>query len=115
MLLTPDGKIVLSEAAHGTVTRHFREHQAGKETSTNPLATLFAWTRALYYRGLFDKTPEVQNFATALEKACFEAVESGHMTKDLALLTRQSSWLTTKAFLQKIKLSLEERLFTEMK
>ncbi len=110
MLLTPDGRIVLTEAAHGTVTRHFHEHQAGRETSTNPLATLFAWTRAIYYRGLFDSTPEVQNFATALEKACFETVESGHMTKDLALLTEQSNWLTTRQFLEKIKMVLEKNL-----
>jgi isocitrate dehydrogenase len=110
MLLTPDGKIVLTEAAHGTVTRHFHEHQAGRETSTNPLATLFAWTRAIHYRGLFDNAPEVQKFAAALEQSCFETVESGDMTKDLALLTNQSSWLTTRQFLEKIKAALENKL-----
>jgi len=107
MLLTPDGKTVLTEAAHGTVTRHFREHQAGKETSTNPIASLFAWTRAIYYRGLFDGTPEVQKFAIALEQACFDTVESGRMTKDLALLTGASTWLTTRQFLQEIKSTFE--------
>ncbi|NNK94590.1 MAG: NADP-dependent isocitrate dehydrogenase, partial [Desulfobacterales bacterium] len=109
MLLTPDGKTVLTEAAHGTVTRHFREHQAGKETSTNPIASLFAWTRALYYRGLFDGTPEVQEFATALEQACFATVESGRMTKDLALLTGESTWLTTNQFLNEIKSTFEAK------
>ena len=107
MLLTPDGKTVLTEAAHGTVTRHFREHQAGKETSTNPIASLFAWTRAIYYRGLFDGTPEVQKFAIALEQACFDTVESGRMTKDLALLTGANTWLTTRQFLQEIKSTFE--------
>ena len=110
MLLTPDGKTVLTEAAHGTVTRHFREHQAGKETSTNPVATLFAWTRALHYRGLFDGTPEVQKFSAALEQACFDTVEAGHMTKDLALLTQQKTWLTTRQFLQQIKASLDDKI-----
>jgi isocitrate dehydrogenase len=110
MLLTPDGRTVLTEAAHGTVTRHYREHQAGKKTSTNPIATLFAWTRALYYRGLFDGTPEVCEFAKALEQACIDSVESGFMTKDLALLTRSSTWLTTKEFLSKIDSLLKKRI-----
>jgi len=110
MLLTPDGKTVLTEAAHGTVTRHFREHQAGNETSTNPVATLFAWTRALHYRGLFDGTPEVQKFAAALEQACFDTVESGKMTKDLALLTEQKTWLTTRQFLEQIRSSLDDKI-----
>lgn len=110
MLLTPDGQTVLTEAAHGTITRHFREYQAGRETSTNPIASIFAWSRAVYYRGLFDATPAVQAFATALEKACIETVEAGHMTKDLASLTGASSWLTTRQFLAKVRQSLEEKL-----
>ena len=110
MLLTPDGNTVLTEAAHGTVTRHFREHQAGKQTSTNPIATLYAWTRALYYRGLFDDTPEVQKFAMALEQACAETVEAGSMTKDLAMLTGSPTWLTTREFLHAIGSALERKV-----
>jgi len=110
MLLTPDGKTVLTEAAHGTVTRHFRAHQEGKVTSTNPVATLFAWSRALYYRGLFDGSLQAQEFSAALEQACIETVESGNMTKDLALLTNQASWLTTEEFLHKIRIALEEKV-----
>lgn len=106
-LLTPDGRIVLTEAAHGTVTRHFREHQAGRETSTNPTALLFAWTGGLYHRGRFDGTPEVQEFALALEKACRDTVESGFMTKDLAILAGISLPLTTRPFLLKIAERLE--------
>ncbi len=86
VLLTPDGRTVEAEAAHGTVTRHFRQHQAGKETSTNPIASIFAWTRGLKYRGTFDKTPGVVKFAEALERVCVGTVETGFMTKDLALL-----------------------------
>src|ERR1700755_694265 len=86
VLLTPDGKTVEAEAAHGTVTRHFREHQKGKPTSTNPIASIFAWTQGLKYRGQFDGTPDVVKFADALEKVCVETVESGKMTKDLAIL-----------------------------
>lgn len=86
VLLSPDGKVVEAEAAHGTVTRHFREHQKGKETSTNPIASIYAWTRGLWYRGRFDNTPEVQKFAETLEKVCVDTVEAGSMTKDLALL-----------------------------
>src|SRR5215467_4147044 len=86
VLMTPDGKTVEAEAAHGTVTRHFRQHQAGKPTSTNPIASIFAWTRGLEHRGKLDNTPEVAQFATALEKVCVDTVESGQMTKDLALL-----------------------------
>ncbi len=100
VLLTPDGKTVEAEAAHGTVTRHYREHQQGKPTSTNPIASIFAWTQALKYRGNFDDTPEVVKFATALEKVCVEAVESGKMTKDLALLIGMNqAYLTTEEFL----------------
>src|SRR6187431_1020476 len=86
VLLSPDGRTVEAEAAHGTVTRHYREHQKGKETSTNPIASIYAWTRGLYYRGQFDNTPDVVRFAEALEKVCVETVESGKMTKDLAIL-----------------------------
>ena len=111
VLMTPDGKTVESEAAHGTVTRHYRQHQQGKETSTNPIASIFAWTRGLHYRGEFDGTPEVMNFAAALERVCVETVESGHMTKDLALLAGpDQAWLTTQAFLGK----LDENLKTAM-
>ncbi len=100
VLLTPDGKTVEAEAAHGTVTRHYREHQQGKPTSTNPIASIFAWTQALKYRGTFDDTPEVVKFAEALEKVCVEAVESGKMTKDLALLIGMNqAYLTTEEFL----------------
>jgi isocitrate dehydrogenase len=100
VLLTPDGKTVEAEAAHGTVTRHYREHQQGKPTSTNPIASIFAWTQALKYRGTFDDTPDVVKFATALEKVCVEAVESGKMTKDLALLIGMNqAYLTTEEFL----------------
>ena len=109
MLLTPDGKTVLTEAAHGTVTRHFREHQAGRETSTNPIALLFAWTRAIHFRGKFDDTPEVQAFAADLEQACIETVEAGHMTKDLAVLIANESWLTTRQFLSKVQSRLDEK------
>jgi len=100
VLLTPDGGTVEAEAAHGTVTRHFRQHQQGKETSTNPIASIFAWTRGLWYRGKFDDTPEVQAFAETLEKVCIDSVESGKMTKDLAILVGpEQSWLNTRAFL----------------
>ena len=110
MLLTPDGRTVLTEAAHGTVTRHFREHQAGRETSTNPVALMFAWTRAIYYRGLYDDTPEVQKFANTLEGACAATVEAGHMTKDLTTLAGGSTWLTTRQFLAKVKEALDRGL-----
>jgi len=103
VLLTPDGKTVEAEAAHGTVTRHYRQHQEGKDTSTNPLASIFAWTRALSYRGKFDDTPEVIRFAEALEKVCIDSVEAGSMTKDLALLIGpEQGWMTTQQFLAKL-------------
>jgi len=103
VLLTPDGKTVEAEAAHGTVTRHYRQHQQGKETSTNPIASIFAWTRGLAYRGKFDDTPEVTKFAETLEKVCVSTVESGFMTKDLALLIGpEQGWMTTQAFLAKL-------------
>ena len=111
VLMTPDGQTVEAEAAHGTVTRHYRQHQEGKETSTNPIASIFAWTRGLQYRGKFDDTPDVVGFADALEEVCIETVESGHMTKDLALLIGPDQpWLTTQQFLDK----LDENLIKKM-
>ncbi|MEE2761323.1 MAG: NADP-dependent isocitrate dehydrogenase [Pseudomonadota bacterium] len=103
VLMTPDGKIVEAEAAHGTVTRHYRQHQEGQETSTNPIASIFAWTRGLYYRGTFDETPEVVEFAEKLEEVCIDTVENGFMTKDLAILIGpDQNWLTTQQFLDKL-------------
>ena len=103
VLLTPDGKTVEAEAAHGTVTRHYRQHQEGKQTSTNPIASIFAWTRGLSYRAKFDDTPNVEDFSKALERICIETVESGFMTKDLALLvSKDQPWMTTTQFLDKI-------------
>jgi isocitrate dehydrogenase len=100
VLMTPDGKTIEAEAAHGTVTRHYRQHQQGKQTSTNPIASIFAWTRALTYRGKIDGTPEVEEFARTLERVCIATVESGRMTKDLALLIGPDQpWLTTQQFL----------------
>ena len=111
VLLTPDGKTVEAEAAHGTVTRHFRMHEAGKETSTNPIASIFAWTRGLHYRGEFDGTPDVVNFADTLEKVCIETVEDGHMTKDLALLIGPDQhWMTTQQFLAKLDENLQKAM-----
>ena len=111
VLLAPDGKTVEAEAAHGTVTRHYREHQKGKETSTNPIASIFAWTRGLNYRGKFDGTPDVVKFADALEKVCIDTVEDGYMTKDLALLIGpDQKWLTTTQFLDKIDSNLKAAL-----
>ena len=111
VLLSPDGRTVEAEAAHGTVTRHYREHQKGKETSTNPIASIYAWTRGLWYRGKFDGTPEVQRFAEALERVCVETVESGFMTKDLALLiSPQQTWLTTAQFLDKLDSNLQKAM-----
>jgi isocitrate dehydrogenase len=100
VLMTPDGKTVEAEAAHGTVTRHYRQHQQGKATSTNPIASIFAWTRGLSHRGKLDGTPEVTRFAETLERVCVETVESGKMTKDLALLVGEDTpFLTTEEFL----------------
>jgi isocitrate dehydrogenase len=111
VLMTPDGKTVEAEAAHGTVTRHFREYQKGKETSTNPIASIFAWTRGLYYRAKFDNTPELAKFAETLEKVCVDTVESGSMTKDLALLIGPNqAWLTTNQFLDKLDQNLKAAL-----
>ena len=108
VLMSPDGRTVESEAAHGTVTRHYREHQRGRETSTNPIASIFAWTRGLQYRGQFDNTPDVVAFATTLERVCVETVEAGSMTKDLAaLIGKQQPWLNTQDFLSKIDRNLQ--------
>jgi isocitrate dehydrogenase len=111
VLLTPDGKTVEAEAAHGTVTRHYRQHQDGKETSTNPIASIFAWTRALGYRGKFDETPDVVKFAETLEAVCIDTVEAGFMTKDLALLIGpDQAWLNTQAFLDKLDEGLQAKM-----
>jgi isocitrate dehydrogenase len=111
VLMTPDGKTVEAEAAHGTVTRHFRLYQQGKETSTNPIASIFAWTRGLYYRGTFDKTPDVVRFAETLEKVCIQAVEAGEMTKDLAILiSDKTPFLNTTAFLDRLDARLKKAM-----
>ena len=111
VLVTPDGKTVEAEAAHGTVTRHYREHQKGKETSTNPIASIYAWTQGLAYRGKFDNTPDVVKFAQTLERVCVETVESGFMTKDLAILIGpEQPWLTTKQFLDKLDENLQKKM-----
>ena len=111
VLMTPDGKTVEAEAAHGTVTRHYRQHQQGKETSTNPIASIFAWTRGLSYRAKFDNTPEVTKFAETLERVCIETVEKGQMTKDLALLVSgDQPYLTTDGFLDAIDVNLQQAM-----
>ena len=110
-LLTPDGKVMEAEAAHGTVTRHFRMHQQGKETSTNPIASIFAWTRGLAHRGKLDNNDELIKFAQTIEKVCIECVENGAMTKDLAILIGPSSkYLTTNQFLDEIDGNLKKKL-----
>ena len=110
-LLTPDGKVMEAEAAHGTVTRHYRMHQQGKETSTNPIASIFAWTRGLAHRGKLDGNDELIKFARTIEKVCIECVESGAMTKDLAILIGPSSkYLTTNQFLDEIDGNLKKKL-----
>ncbi len=109
VLLSPDGRTVESEAAHGTVTRHYRDHQAGKATSTNPIASIFAWTQGLAHRAKLDNTPKLAEFATALEKVCIQTVESGKMTKDLALLiSPDAPWLNTQEFLAAIDENLKK-------
>lgn len=111
VLMTPDGKTVEAEAAHGTVTRHYRQHQQGKPTSTNPIASIFAWTQGLAHRGKLDGTPEVTKFAETLERVCIETVESGKMTKDLALLiSKEQSYLTTEEFLAAINENLQKAM-----
>ncbi len=111
VLLTPDGKVMEAEAAHGTVTRHFREHQKGNKTSTNPIASIFAWTRGLMHRGKLDGTPDVVRFAETLEQVCVETVEAGEMTKDLALLvSKDTAYLGTEDFLDAIERRLQEKM-----
>jgi isocitrate dehydrogenase len=111
VLMTPDGKTVEAEAAHGTVTRHYRQYQQGKATSTNPIASIYAWTKGLTYRARIDGTPEVEEFAATLERVCVETVESGKMTKDLALLIGPDQpWLTTEEFLGAIEAGLKAAL-----
>jgi isocitrate dehydrogenase len=114
VLMTPDGKTVEAEAAHGTVTRHYRMHQQGKATSTNPIASIFAWTGGLKYRGKFDDTPEVVKFAETLERVCVETVEKGQMTKDLAILVGpEQPWMTTEQFFEAIRVNLEAAMAAE--
>lgn len=111
VLMTPDGKTIEAEAAHGTVTRHYRQHQQGKATSTNPIASIFAWTQGLAHRGKLDGTPEVTKFAQTLEQVCIETVESGKMTKDLAILVSDDQpYLTTEAFLAAINENLQKAM-----
>jgi isocitrate dehydrogenase len=111
VLTTPDGKTVEAEAAHGTVTRHYRLHQQGKPTSTNPIASIFAWTRGLWYRGEFDNTPDLKRFAATLEKVCIDSVQAGYMTKDLAILiSPDQPWLTTTDFLDKLDQGLKKAM-----
>jgi isocitrate dehydrogenase len=114
-LITPDGHTMEAEAAHGTVTRHYRMHQQGKPTSTNPIASIFAWTRGLAFRGKLDHTPELVHFAETLEQVCIDTVESGKMTKDLALIVhgenlKQEHYLTTEDFLEALNQNLQEKL-----
>ena len=113
--MTEDGKTIEAEAAHGTVTRHYREHQKGKETSTNPIASIFAWTRGLYYRGVFDSTPQVVKFAETLERVCVATIEMGSMTKDLAVCIHgssapRSSYLSTEEFFDVLDRNLKQAL-----
>ncbi|NCA25462.1 MAG: NADP-dependent isocitrate dehydrogenase [Actinobacteria bacterium] len=111
VLMTPDGKTVEAEAAHGTVTRHYRDHQAGKATSTNPIASIFAWTQGLAHRAKLDNTPKVAEFSKTLEKVCIQTVESGKMTKDLALLiSKDAPWLNTQEFLAAIDENLKKAM-----
>ena len=111
VLVTPDGKTVEAEAAHGTVTRHYRAHQRGEATSTNPIASIFAWTRGLAHRGKLDNTPDVVKFAETLEKVCVDTVESGTMTKDLAILiSPNQKWVTATGFLDAIDANLKKAM-----
>ncbi|MEY2823430.1 MAG: hypothetical protein RLZZ485_1066 [Actinomycetota bacterium] len=111
VLMSPDGRTVEAEAAHGTVTRHYRDHQAGKPTSTNPIASIFAWTRGLAHRAKLDNNPTLTNFAESLEKVCIETVESGKMTKDIALLiSADAPWLNTQEFLDAINTNLKAKM-----
>jgi isocitrate dehydrogenase len=111
VLMTPDGKTVESEAAHGTVTRHYRQHQQGKETSTNPIASIFAWTRGLAHRGKLDDNNDLIKFSNSLEEVCVSSVEAGHMTKDLAILiNKDAKFLSTNQFLEVLDKNLQSKL-----
>jgi isocitrate dehydrogenase len=116
VLITPDGKIMEAEAAHGTVTRHYRDHQAGKPTSTNPIASIFAWTRGLGFRGKLDGNHDLIRFCETLEQVCIETVESGKMTKDLAVcihgnkVTSGKDYLNTEDFLEAIDFNLKKKI-----
>ena len=111
VLMSPDGKTIEAEAAHGTVTRHYRMHEQGKATSTNPIASIFAWTQGLQFRGKFDDTPDVVRFAETLERVCIKTVEDGGMTKDLAILIGpEQPWMTTEQFFEQIRLNLEKEM-----
>jgi len=111
VLMTPDGKTIEAEAAHGTVTRHYRNHKKGLETSTNPIASIFAWTRGLHFRGKFDDNDDLINFSNKLEETCVDTVQSGKMTKDLAILINSDQeWLNTQDFLETLKKNLENKL-----
>jgi isocitrate dehydrogenase len=111
VLMTPDGKTVEAEAAHGTVTRHFRLHQKGEETSTNSIASIFAWTKGLSHRAKLDENLELAKFSKTLENVCIRTVEKGFMTKDLALLVGpQQSWLTTKEFIDEVDKNLQKKM-----
>ena len=111
VLLTPDGKTIEAEAAHGTVTRHYRQHQQGKETSTNPIASIFAWARGLYHRAKLDNNEDLKKFIKTLEKVCIQTVEAGSMTKDLAILVGPTTkYLNTNQFLDEIDGSLKKKL-----
>ena len=111
VLMSPDGKTVEAEAAHGTVTRHYRNHQKGEATSTNSIASIYAWTRGLAHRGRLDNTPKVTEFAETLEKVVIQTVEEGKMTKDLALLIGpDQDWLTTEGFLEAVAENLEKAM-----
>ena len=113
VLMTPDGRTIAAEAAHGTVTRHYRMHQQGKQTSTNPIASIFAWTGGLKFRGKFDNTPEVVRFAETLERVCIRTVEQGQMTKDLAILIGpEQAWMTTEQFFEAVAKNLEAAMAT---
>jgi isocitrate dehydrogenase len=111
VLMTPDGETVEAEAAHGTVTRHYRMHQRGEETSTNPIASIFAWTRGLMHRAKLDSNADLMKFAESLEKVCIQTVEGGEMTKDLALLVGPDQpWLTTNQFLDALDTNLQKEM-----
>jgi isocitrate dehydrogenase len=111
VLYTPDGRTVEAEAAHGTVTRHYREHQKGNKTSTNPVASIFAWTRGLVHRGKLDNNPKLIDFAEKLEQVCVEAIEAGEMTKDLSILiSKDAPWLTTEGFLEALDTRLQKKM-----